>query len=160
MIIAAPSVPEQRQQPFPDRRRGARGGRRGGDPAGRHPTLLIADSYAEVRELFATYLDRFGFQVERASNGAEAISAILRSSPQLILMEPGLPMLSASDLEQRLAADPDSASIPIMLLVGDLSDPEAATAPFRPAAVLHKPFLLASLIAEVRRVLTAEVVLR
>jgi DNA-binding response OmpR family regulator len=151
-----PSAPDQRRQRSPDRRRVARGGRREGDRPGRHPTILIADSYSEVRELFATYLDRFGFHVERASNGAEVVSAIQRSSPRLILMEPGLPALSANDLEKRLAADLRSAAIPIILLVGDLSDPEVATPPFRPAGVLHKPFQLTSLIAEVRRVLTAE----
>jgi CheY-like chemotaxis protein len=146
---------EQRQARSPDRRRVARGGRREGDRPGRHPTILIADSYAEVRELFATYLDRFGFDVERASNGAEAVAAIERSSPSVILMEPGLPALSAIDLEKRLAADRSGAQIPIILLVGDLSDPEVATPPFRPAGVLHKPFQLTALIAEVRRVLGA-----
>lgn len=157
MTTAEPSIPEQRRQRSVDRRRVARGGRREDDRAGCHPTLLIADSYPEVRELFATYLDRFGFHVERASNGAEVVSALERSSPRLILMEPGLPMLSAIELGKRLAADPLGAAIPIILLVGDLSDPAVATPEFRPAAVLHKPFQLTALIAEIRRVLTAEI---
>lgn len=134
----------------------ARGGRREGDRPGRHPTILIADSYSEVRELFATYLDRFGFQIERAANGAEVVSALQRASPQVILMEPGLPALTAFDLEKRLAAE-SSAAVPIILLVGDLSDPEAGATAFRPAGVLHKPFQLTALIAEVRRVLSASI---
>jgi hypothetical protein len=36
-----------------------------------------------------------------------------------------------------------------------LSDPEVGTTAFRPAGVLHKPFQLTALIAEVRRVLSA-----
>jgi CheY-like chemotaxis protein len=147
VTTAEPSAPEQRRQRSADRRRVARGGRREGDRPGRHPTILIADSYAEVRELFATYLDRFGFHVETASNGAEAVSAIQRASPLLILMEPALPASPAIDLEKQLAADLQHAAIPIILLVGDLSDPEVATPPFRPAGVLHKPFQLTALIA-------------
>jgi DNA-binding response OmpR family regulator len=154
---AEPALPEQRRQRSPDRRHVARGGRREGDRPGRHPTILIADSYSEVRELFATYLDRFGFHIERAANGAEVVSALQRASPRLILMEPGLPALTAFDLEKRLAAEQSSAAVPIILLVGDLSDPEVGASAFRPAGLLHKPFQLTALIAEVRRVLSAAV---
>jgi DNA-binding response OmpR family regulator len=105
----------------------------------------VADSYPEVRNLFASYLTRFGFRVERASNGPEAERSIRRSVPRVILMEPHLP-----------CGDPETWAIPIILLTAAFDESAGPAAAFRPAAVLHKPFHLAQLIAEVRRVLARE----
>src|SRR5688572_11760959 len=59
-----------------DRRRTPRGGRRATDRPGRHPQILIADSYDGARIPWVKYLDRLGFEVLEARNGHKAMAHI------------------------------------------------------------------------------------
>src|SRR3954471_13069846 len=69
----------------PDRRRVPSGGRRTSDRVGKYPPVLIAESYAGVRNSCARYLDRFNFQVVEAVDGEQALRQITVDPPQVIL---------------------------------------------------------------------------
>jgi two-component system, OmpR family, phosphate regulon response regulator PhoB len=147
--------PDARQSRLRDRRRAARGGRRDYDRPGRHPMLLVAESYDEVRRSCVRYLSLFGFLVREAQNASEAIATLRCATPKVILAEPRLPMLSAARLWEQVQADPRTRSTPIILLVAEFDVPEDVVGGLRPAAVLHKPFHLTSLATAVRRALRA-----
>ena len=57
-----------------------RGGRRATDRPGRHPQILIADSYDGARIPFVKYLDRLGFEVLEAGDGHKAMAHIAPGS--------------------------------------------------------------------------------
>jgi CheY-like chemotaxis protein len=146
------AVSEQRHDRRPDRRRFPRGGRRASDRPGRHPTVLIADSYEAARVPYARYLHRYGFQVEEAADGERALAAINQSPPHVILVEHDLPALSAVRLRQWLAQNWRTRHIPLIVLTANADPHKAALKP--PAAgVLVKPFRLTHMLQEVRRVL-------
>src|SRR6266550_1039341 len=105
---------ERRQAPSGDRRRVPRGGRREDDQPGRYPNLLVADSYESARIPCVRYLDRFGFRVEEASDGVEALALIEARLPHVILVEDGLPKMSASRIVRRLKEQPHTKSIPVI----------------------------------------------
>jgi DNA-binding response OmpR family regulator len=147
-----PSNAERRDPHSHDRRRVARGGRRLGDAAGRYPTLLVADSYEHARRPCVRYLEHFGFRVEEASNGDEALAAIHSSRPQLILAELSLPKVSARELARRLATWTDTRNIPIIVLAATLHS-SGTTVFERAAGLLVKPFSLTTMLDEIRRVL-------
>lgn len=147
---------DRRDEHHPDRRRFPRGGRRATDRPGRHPIVLVADSYAGARVPCARYLHRFGFQVEEAADGEQALALINSTPPHLIIVELGLPHLSAARLTRWLAQNWRTRHIPVIVLAGD-AEPAAQDEPAMSAAgMLVKPFQLAAMIEEIRRVLRAE----
>jgi len=139
-----------------DRRRVPRGGRRSTDRAGKHPPVLVAESYDGVRKSCARYLDRFNFQVAEAADGEEALTQITAEPPQVILAELNLPAMPAWRLAQWLSQSWRTRQIPVIVLAGDL---EASDPPVSPdfrnvvAGVLVKPFTLRTMLDEIRRVI-------
>jgi DNA-binding response OmpR family regulator len=129
----------------PDRRHGARGGRRASDLPGQYPLVLIADSDDGARNVCVRYLHQFGFQVAEARTGGEAAAALDTSRPHVAITE--LAVASASRFRAGLTKD---SRIPVIVMTTD----EAAKVPPDSAGVLVKPFALAMLLHEVRRVLT------
>lgn len=129
-----------------------RGGRRPSDRPGRHPTLLVAESYAAVRRPFVKYLEYYSFRVTQASNGDELLAAVTRARPHVILTEAALPHMAAQRLSQWLANSYHTRHIPVIVLADALSE-GAETRLGNPAGVLFKPFPLSSMLDEVRRVL-------
>ena len=142
--------PERRDEP--DRRRVSRGGRRPYDRPGRHPALLVADSYEGARRPCARYLQRLNFEVSEAETGDEALARILKSPPRLILTEWSLPSMPGGKLTQWLAQGFRTRDIPV-IVIANATDPSTPLPSV--AGVLRKPFTLAQMIAEVRRVLRA-----
>jgi CheY-like chemotaxis protein len=136
-----------------DRRRVARGGRRVADRPGRHPPVLVADSYDGVRRACARYLRQFNFEVVEAADGEQALARIVASPPQVILSEWNLPSMPAGKLAQWVAQRRPDVTIPVIVLANAEGDAEMP----RIAGVLRKPFSLVQMIDEVRRVLRGAV---
>ena len=129
-----------------------RGGRRPTDRPGRHPTLLVAESYAPVRRPFVRYLEHFSFRVTQATNGDELLAAVSRVRPHVILAEVALPRMDTRGLSQWLGNSYHTRDIPVIVMADALSE-DSATRLGHPAGVLIKPFPLSTLLDEVRRVL-------
>lgn len=143
---------ERRLEPLPDRRRIARGGRRVTDRPGRSPKLLIADSYAAAREPCARYLTLFNFHVDEAEDGIDALARLEADPPDVLLIEQELPSIDPFRLNQRLRRDESGRTIPMIVLSSYPSTGSPDGLKDRDG-VLVKPFPLASMIEEVRRVI-------
>jgi len=135
-----------------DRRRVARGGRRASDRPGRHPPILIADSYEGARQACARYLEQFHFDVAEAADGEQALASILESPPQVILTEWNLPSMPAGRLQQLITQRRPDGDIPVIVLATAV---EADARLPRVSGLLRKPFSLSEMLDEVRRVLRA-----
>ena len=133
-----------------DRRRVRRGGRRQYDRPGCHPPILVADAYEGARVPAARYLTRFNFEVAEAVDGEQALQRIVASPPQVILADWSLPSMPARRLCQWLEQSWRTRNIPVILMVGDREPDEPPV-----AGCLIKPFTLAAMLDEVRRVLRA-----
>jgi DNA-binding response OmpR family regulator len=79
-------------------------------------TILIVDDDKQVRELIAIYLHEEGFRTMLANDGAEAITAVSKQLPDLVLADVNMPEMNGLELAQRLRSDPQTASIPILML--------------------------------------------
>jgi OmpR family response regulator RpaB len=121
-----------------------RGGRRAADVPGRYPPVLVADNEESVRRPCARYLSLFGFHVEEAANGDEAIAAWHAVRPHVVVTDARLQR--GSDLVPRFA---NESGVPFIITVTD----DQAPVPPGAAAVLLKPFSLDTMLEEVRRVL-------
>ena len=135
-----------------DRRRAPRGGRRSSDRPGASPPVLIADAYDGARLPAARYLDKFNFDVAEATDGEQALRRIVADPPALILADWSLPLMPAKALCEWLDQCSFTRRIPVIVLVGDW-EPGDVVPPV--AGILVKPFPLAAMVEEIRRVLRA-----
>jgi len=68
------------------------------------PTILVVDDAAEIRTLLRTYLEAEGMDVHEAGSGEEAIRLTADLSPDVVLLDLGLPDLSGLDVLGRVRA--------------------------------------------------------
>ena len=106
--------------------------------------VLVVDDEPVIRALIAASFDGSGVDVSLAEDGAGALLAVVRETPDLVLLDVSMPGLSGVEVLGRLRADASTARIPVVLLTG--LEPPSDVAP---DAVLRKPFTLTSLRASV-----------
>src|SRR3954452_7750424 len=68
-------------------------------PAGR---ILVVDDEASITDAVATALRYEGFDVQEASNGRDALAAVMSNEPDLIVLDWMLPDISGVDVGRRL----------------------------------------------------------
>ena len=78
--------------------------------------LLLVEDDVMLRDLVSRRLEREGYQVVTASNGAEAIVRLRTVRPDLILMDMGLPVFNGFQAVTRIRAEPAICTIPIIAL--------------------------------------------
>jgi len=74
------------------------------------------DDEPDIRFMMRIILERAGYQVAEASNGAAAIEAISLSRPDLVLTDLMMPVMNGDRLIRALRADPETSSIPILMV--------------------------------------------
>ena len=79
-------------------------------------TILIVDDEPSNREMLAQLLEPQGYRIVGASSGMEALDMIAAESPQLILLDVTMPGLDGYAVASLLKADPNTASIPIIMV--------------------------------------------
>ena len=91
------------------------GGRGDDDPVPR--SVLVVDDHAEYRISVRALLEADGFVVlGEAGTGAEAIRAVGRLSPDVVLLDIRLPDMDGTAAAARIKGDPRTAHIPIVAL--------------------------------------------
>jgi two-component system cell cycle response regulator DivK len=89
--------------------------------------LLLVEDDAMLRNLVSRRLEREGYNVVTATNGAEAILRTRSGHPHLILMDMGLPLIDGFQAVTRIKAE--ISNIPIIALTAfSINDRAAALA--------------------------------
>ncbi len=116
--------------------------------------LLLADDDASTRLLAHSTLSAAGFAVSLANNGQEAIEAVLREPPDLILLDLEMPRMDGYEACQRIRRLPTGADIPVVV-VTSLDDPASIERAYSAGATdfITKPLNWALLVHRVRYVL-------
>lgn len=81
---------------------------------GSRPVLVLAEDNEDTRQVYGLILRHFGFRVEEATNGLDAVRLIREVNPCLVLMDIGLPGLDGWQATRLLKADPTTARIPLV----------------------------------------------
>ncbi|MDP9172302.1 MAG: response regulator [Planctomycetota bacterium] len=87
------------------------------------PTVMVVDDTAVIREAVAKLLRREGFQTICAANGKEALHALTRSEPDLVLLDIMMPEMDGMECLEQLRSDPKWKSTPVIMMTA-LSDDE------------------------------------
>ncbi len=82
-------------------------------------TVLLVEDERKLRELVRSYLERAGFSVLSTESGAEAISVASTASPDLIVLDLGLPDVPGETVAREVRA---ASSTPILMLTAKTSE--------------------------------------
>jgi two-component system, sensor histidine kinase and response regulator len=79
--------------------------------------ILVIDDAPDIRDLLQTVLEQEGYEVITAPDGRSALKQIMRTEPDLILLDLFMPIMNGYEfIEQLRQRDQHNRSIPIMLL--------------------------------------------
>ena len=81
-----------------------------------HPVLLVVDDEVAARELLASHLSADGYRVETAAGEQEALSKARSLLPDAITLDIMMPGGSGWDTLYELRKEPDTASIPVIIV--------------------------------------------
>lgn len=84
----------------------------------RFPLVLVADDFADTREMYAEYLAAAGFRTETAEDGAEAIAKARALRPDVVVLDMTMPNVDGWEAARVLRADPSTQRIVIIAVTG------------------------------------------
>ena len=118
--------------------------------------VLVIEDEENIIELIKLGLRYEGFQVEAVSDGLEGLSVAQRISPNIVILDLGLPPGSIDGLEvcRRLRINPTTQDVPVLMLTarGDVEDRVTG---LKTGAddYLTKPFSFEELVARIQAIL-------
>jgi CheY-like chemotaxis protein len=123
-----------------------------------HGPLLIVEDVPHILELLEVTLRFKGYPVVTASNGEEALAAIEKALPAMVITDILMPKLDGFALAHRLRADPKTSQIPIIFLSATYVTPEDKRFALSLGAVrfLEKPVDTEEFLLTIAEVLTAD----
>jgi DNA-binding response OmpR family regulator len=120
----------------------------------RGPLVLVVEDTCDQRELFASELSFAGFAVLEARDGEAAIDTAVQSSPQAVVLDLMLPVVSGFNVARILRADERTRRMVIVAVTALTSDTLRVQALDAGCdAILRKPVIGAAVVAEVLRLL-------
>jgi len=80
------------------------------------PSVLVVDDDRDIRDALAQILVEEGFEVAEAANGAQALDAIGRKVPDLVLLDLMMPVMNGWEVLQTLRQSSELAALPVVVL--------------------------------------------
>jgi CheY-like chemotaxis protein len=117
--------------------------------------ILLVEDNEMNRDMLSRRLERNGFTVAVAVDGAEAIERALADPPDLVLMDLSLPVVDGWEATRRLKDDTRTRAIPVIALTAHAMESDRTRA--REAGCDDfdtKPVELARLLEKIARLLT------
>ncbi|MBX3403507.1 MAG: response regulator [Phycisphaeraceae bacterium] len=90
--------------------------------------VLLVDDNAQNLELLQAYLDDLDCPIRTARDGVEAMEAIDREHPDIILLDVMMPRMSGFQVCSKLKASPSTRDIPVIMVtaLNEVGDVERA----------------------------------
>jgi two-component system cell cycle response regulator DivK len=112
-------------------------------------SILVVEDQEDNRQILRDLLSSADYEMVEAENGQEALDAVAKQKPDLILMDIQLPVMDGYEATRRIKSNPDWKAIPIIVvtsyaLSGDAEKARAAgcddyvTKPYSPRQLLAK----------------------
>ena len=118
------------------------------------PRILVTDDEPNIVRLIQVNLERQGFQVETASNGAQALEKIRANRPDLLVSEVMMPEMDGFELLSNIRRDPALENLPVIMLTAKAQDRDVLEGYTRGADMyLTKPFNPIELVTFAKRLL-------
>jgi CheY-like chemotaxis protein len=82
-------------------------------------TILLVEDNELNRDMLSRRLSKRGYHVEVAVDGAQGVEMARSLTPDLILMDVGLPGIDGLEATRRLKAEPQTSAIPVVALTAN-----------------------------------------
>ena len=79
-------------------------------------TIMVVDDNQDIVAVIKTILEVKGYALQFAYSGQEAFNLLGGQKPDLIILDILMPTIDGLEVLTRLKGDPDTASIPVILL--------------------------------------------
>jgi len=126
--------------------------------------ILIVDDEQINLEFFDVMLSKLGFQVEKAENGLEALEAIKKNKPDLVILDNVMPKLSGWEVTRLLKSNEEYAEfsdIPIIMFSAmDNVKDKVEGLELGADDYITKPFNFSEVLARIRAVLRTHELIR
>lgn len=123
-------------------------------PAGRRKRILVVEDEKDIVEMISYNLKRNGYDPVIARDGNEALAAVARETPDLVLLDLMLPGIDGTEVARRLKSDPETASLPIIMLTAKSEETDVVVGLTLGADdYVTKPFSIKILLARMANVL-------
>jgi diguanylate cyclase (GGDEF)-like protein len=118
------------------------------------PFALIIEDERDIVALFRQVMDLAGYRTEIVLDGSAAMEQLSKTTPDIVLLDLGLPGLSGADILVRMNADERLKKIPVVVIT---AFPHLAeTLPVPPQLVLIKPVNIEQMSMLIRRICPTE----
>jgi CheY-like chemotaxis protein len=108
--------------------------------------ILIVDDDPSIRATISEILRLEGYPVQTAANGVEALEAIVRVHPSLVLLDMRMPRIDGWEFARRLT---EHGARPPIIVMTAARDARRAAADIGADAYLTKPFEIDQLLTQV-----------
>jgi CheY-like chemotaxis protein len=113
-------------------------------------SVLVVDDDASIRRMIIAALRREGYRFLEAANGKEALDLMRAESPDVVVLDLMMPLVSGWDVLRERLNDARLSKIPVIIVSAN-RDPELVSAVDKGVcAFLPKPFDIGALSALVR----------
>jgi two-component system, cell cycle response regulator DivK len=99
-----------------------------GSPKHMSKRILVVEDQPDNRQIIRDMLAPTDYEITEAENGEEALAAITKQRPDLILMSIQLPTMDGYEVTRKIKADPALRSIPIIAVTSHALNAEEQTA--------------------------------
>ncbi len=86
--------------------------------------VLIADDEPHIRRILQFLLENAGFEVQEAEDGVQALEAVRKWQPDLVLLDVMMPHMDGFAVLEKIRGNFETANIPVIMLTakGEVSD--------------------------------------
>jgi putative two-component system response regulator len=109
--------------------------------------VLIAEDYPDISQLVGDILQDEGYRVIVVSRGADVVPSVIRTKPDLVLLDLSLPDIPGNEVLRQLSANRETCDIPV-IIVSAYTD-QLRRVP-QVVSVVNKPFDLNTLVEAVQ----------
>ena len=81
--------------------------------------ILVVEDQEDNRQIMRDLLTANDYEMTEAENGEEALAAVAKDRPDLILMDIQLPVMDGCEATRRIKADPATNRIPVIALTAN-----------------------------------------
>src|SRR5215471_483422 len=112
-------------------------------------TVLVVEDDPDIRDIVQDLLESEGYDVVPASHGKQALEFLWgvkkTAKPDLVILDMMMPLVDGRQVLEAMQADPELASIPVLVISAVVREKPAGAAAF-----LRKPVSLEKLFETVR----------
>jgi two-component system, OmpR family, phosphate regulon response regulator PhoB len=118
------------------------------------PLVLVVEDEAALVTMLRYNLERQGFRVEEAADGQEALTRISEVTPDLVLLDWMLPVMSGLEVCRQIRRRPATRDLPVIMVTARTEDQDAVRGLNTGADdYITKPFSIDALLARMRALL-------